>query len=223
MIFIWQIWGNTTNFYEEVNAADDAFMDEHNVDGDSGDHDMVAIMDLLQTLGVGVEEANRFSARVMRISAQPINPSFVEMYGCGNIVHAANHVLRNLNVDGLAAFDLRTAKPTGEAWDFSKRGDRKMALEFVKEKKPSWIIGSPPCTAFSQLQGLNFCKMDPSKVAQIIKEAKKHLHFVISLYHLQLSANRHFIHEHPVGATSWLDRYMLRRLRHHTVGITKSD
>ena len=132
--------GDTTNFYEEVNAADDAFMDEHNVDGDSGDHEMVALMDLLQTLGVGVEEANRFSAKVMRISAQPINPSFVEMYGSGNIVHAANHVLRNLNVDGLAAFDLRTAKPNGEAWDFSRRGDRKMALDYVKEKKPSWII-----------------------------------------------------------------------------------
>ena len=67
---------------------------------DSDDYEMIALMDILQTLGVGPEEANRFSAKIMRISAQPLNPTFVEMYGCGNIVHAANHVLRNLNVDG---------------------------------------------------------------------------------------------------------------------------
>ena len=110
------------------------------------------------------------------------------MYGCGNIVTAANHVLRNLNVTGLCAFDLRTAKPTGEAWDFSKKSDRTQALRYVKEKRPTWIIGSPPCTAFSQLQGLNFPKMDPDKVARIMKEAKAHLHFVISLYHLQIAS-----------------------------------
>ena len=75
--------GDNTNFYEEVDAADDAFMEGQNPvdDGDSGDHDMIALMQLLQTLGVGPEEANGSSAKVMRISAQPINPSFVEMYG----------------------------------------------------------------------------------------------------------------------------------------------
>ena len=125
------------------------------------------------------------------------------MYGCGNIVNAANHVLRNLNVDGLDAFDLRTSKPNGEPWDFSRRSDRKMALQYVHDHKPTWIVGSPPCTAFSRLQGLNFPKMDPAKVEAMLKEARRHLHFVISLYQIQLAHKRHFLHEHPVGATSW--------------------
>ena len=73
------------------------------------DHEMVAMMDVLQTLGVEPDDANRFSAKIMRIRNQPINPSFVEMYGCGSIVTAANTVLRNINVNGLAAFDLRTS------------------------------------------------------------------------------------------------------------------
>ena len=180
-------------------------------------------MDILQTPGVEPEDANRLSSRIMKISHQPLNPSFVEMYGCGNIVNAANHVLRNLNVSGLCASDLRTSKPGGEAWDFSKKSDRMQALKYVKEKKPTWVVGSPPCTAFSQLQGLNFPKMDPDRVARIMKEAKAHLHFVIYLYHIQLAEGRHFSHEHPQGATSWKDPRMLRLLKHPKVGTTVAD
>ena len=98
-----------TILYQEVN--DDDMEDKVEPD----DHEMVAMMDILQTLGVEPEDANRFSSRIMRISNQPLNPSFVEMYGCGNIVNAANHVLRNLNVSRVGAFYLRTSKPNGEA------------------------------------------------------------------------------------------------------------
>ena len=90
---------------------------------------MVAMMDILQTLGVEPEDANRFSSKITRISAQPLKQTFVEMYGCVNVVHAANHVLRNLNIEGLCAVDLRTAKPHGEKLDFSRQVDRKMALQ----------------------------------------------------------------------------------------------
>ena len=114
----------------------------------------------------------------------------------------ANGVLRNLNISGLDAFDLRTSKPDGMPWDFSRKADRVMAVNYVKTHRPTWIVGSPPCTAFSQLQAINYAKMDPEKVAARIREGKKHLHFVISLYKLQLDNKRHFLHEHPAGATS---------------------
>ena len=116
----------------EIDAADDEAMEMPNlIDDVDDDHEMISMMDILQTLGVEAEEANRFSSKIMRISAQPLNPTFVEMYGCGNVVRAANHVLRNLNVEGLCAFDLRTAKPDGERWDFSRQSDREMALRYV--------------------------------------------------------------------------------------------
>ena len=207
---------DTADFYKEV----DADMDDR---AEPEDNEMVAIMDILQTLGVEPEDANRFSARIMRVSHQPLHPSFVEVYGCGNIVNAANHILRNLNVSGLCAFDLRTAKHSGEAWDFSKKSDRVQALNYVKERKPTWIVGSPPCTAFSRLQGLNFPRMDPDRVARTMKEAKAHLHFVISLYHIQLAEGRHFLHEHPQGATSWKDPRMVRLLKRANVGVTVAD
>ena len=64
------------------------------------------------------------------------------------------------------------------------------------------------------VQGLNFLKMDPAKVERTLKEARRHLHFVISLYQIQLAGGRHFLHERPVGATSWKDPWMLRILQH---------
>ena len=206
---------DTTDFFREVDEAMEEPVGE--------DHEMIAMMDVLQTLGVEPDDANRFSAKIMRISNQPMNPTFVEMYGCGNIVTAANTVLRNLNVHGLAAFDLRTSKPSGVPWDFSKKSDRTEALKYVKERKPTWIVGSPPCTAFSRLQGLNFPKMDPARVAQIMKEARAHLHFVISLYHIQIAEGRHFLHEHPQGASSWKDPRMLRLLGNRIVNVAVAD
>ena len=174
---------DSTDFYKDVDEANDEAMEVPNlIDDIDDDHEMVAMMDILQTLGVEPEDANRFSSKILRIGAQPINPTFVEVYGCGNVVHAANHVLRNLNVKGLCAFDLRTAKPNGEKWDFSLQADREMALQYVRETKPSWVIGSPPCTAFSQLQQLNFPKMDPQEVARRKAEGLIHLQFVCKLY-----------------------------------------
>ena len=209
---------DTAEFYQEVDEAMTETAD------DNHDTEMVAMMDILQTLGVDVEDANRFCAKAVRTAAQHANePSFVEAYGTGRIVEQANGVLRNLNVKGLAAFDLRTRKEDGSPWDFSKTSDRKEALRYVKEKRPTWVIGSPPCTAFSRLQGLNFRKMSPERVKAIMDEGRRHLYFVISIYKLQLEAGRHFLHEHPQGATSWEDLQMQKLLAHPRVNSVVSD
>ena len=169
------------------------------------------------------EEANRFSAKVVRTAQGTRQQTFVEAYGTGRIVEHANNVLRNLNIKGLAAFDLRTSKEDGTPWDFSKASDRKNAILYIRENKPSWLVGSPPCTAFSQLQGLNFKNMHPDRVKAILKEGRRHLHFVISLYKIQIDAGRHFLHEHPAGARSWIDLQMQRLLSHPRVSSVVSD
>ena len=87
------------------------------------------------------------------------------MYGQGNLVKASHGCRRNLNVNGLRAFDLRTSKMSGEPWDFSKASDRKLARNIVEEDKPTWVIGSPPCTFFSAWnQGINYKKTAPERV-----------------------------------------------------------
>ena len=187
---------------------------------DVHDHEMTTMMDVLQCLGVSPESACTFSVKVLKSAAT----TFMEVYGRGAIMEAANGPERNLNVEGLQAFDLRTCKPNGETWDFTKKSDRMEALRIVKERKPMWLIGSPPCTAFSLLnEGLNYKKMDPVRVAAMRKEGRKHLHFMISLYRIQLEEGRHFLHEHPASASSWRDKELLNLLKHGRVNVVTMD
>ena len=85
-------------------------------------------------------------------------------------------------------------------WDFNKRADRKRAQEYIAKYRPKLIIGSPSCTAFSQLQNLN---PDSGERQRKWREGCRHLKFVIELYKQQIEAGRWFLHEHPAGATSW--------------------
>ena len=66
------------------------------------------------------------------------------MCGRESISAEANATHRNLNVKGLGAFDLRTLKTDGTAWDFSRRSDRKMAMERIDTQRPDFVVGSPP-------------------------------------------------------------------------------
>ena len=65
--------------------------------------------------------------------------------------------------------------------------------------------------------------MSPDKVKSILREGRRHLHFVISLYKVQLENGRHFLHEHPHGASSWQDVHMKKLLNHARVNSTVSD
>ena len=108
------------------------------------------------------------------------------MYGRGSSMHGANVDHTGLNIHGIDALDLRTRTPSGEPWDFSKRSDRRLALWLVRTRKLMWVIGSPPCTAFCTLQGINFAKMSTRRVQEILQTGRMHLHFMLSIYVEQL-------------------------------------
>ena len=40
-------------------------------------------------------------------------------------------------------------------------------------------------------------------VRRRLREARRHLAFCVSLYDGQLARGKHFLHEHPQGASSW--------------------
>ena len=169
-------------------------------------------MDVLQCLGVAPEIAANYAASIVRnkprfrqlasqlMTAQKViasisgrSPTFMEIYGRGRILEAAHGCRRNLNITGLDALDLRTSKPDGSPWNFDLPGDRREARRLVETQKPTWLVGYPPCTAFTRLNvQWNYHKMDPRRVEQMIDEGRRHLHFMISLYRIQLNAGRHF-------------------------------
>ena len=95
----------------------------------------------------------------------------MEFDGRGSIIKEANKARRCLNVKGLHALDLRTFRPDGSPWDFTNQRHRRDARRMVRELKPTWIIGSPPHTAFSIWNmGMNYKKMKPEDVAQKLEE-----------------------------------------------------
>ena len=76
------------------------------------------------------------------------------------------------------SLDLTRSDPaTGRAWDLATPAVQAKVKRMVLEQQPLFVIGSPPCTAFSQLQGLNNSKRDPTVVAQELAAACAHIMF----------------------------------------------
>ena len=91
------------------------------------------------------------------------------------------------------SLDLTMEDPmTGERWDLSKPEVRNRVRNLVRTTKPYFIIGSPPCTAFSPLQEISRAKRDPSAMRRQLREAKSHIRFCIELYKMQIAGKRHF-------------------------------
>ncbi len=103
------------------------------------------------------------------------------------------------------ALDITVLDPLdGEPWDFSLEHKRRRARQLVHEQKPFILIGSPECRQFSTWQALNTARsQDTAAIARAKAAAVVHLDFVAQLYHEQMEANRYFLHEHPLWATSW--------------------
>lgn len=67
----------------------------------------------------------------------------------------------------------------------------------------------PPCTAFSNLQGLARKKRDPRIVKQETDQAIGHLRFCTEIYRMQMKEGRLLMHEHPHSAPSWKTREVM--------------
>lgn len=113
-------------------------------------------------------------------------------------------------------------------WDFTKEKDRAIARDMMERDQPQLIIGSPPCTAFSSLQKMNEAKWrgQPGKEKQrhkVWSEAVKHAEFCLELYRYQLQHGGRFLHEHPLGASSWGIVAMQSLLQDSRVMQVKAD
>lgn len=203
---------------------------------------MVALVDFLQCLGVPADEACNVSSAVARnkplfphlrtqleeqqrlvAAISEAQPTFMELYGRGKLLDASQGCSRNLNLRGLGALDLRTCKSDGFHWDINLASGRQEAIELIRTQRPTWVIGSPPCTAFSRLNiNLNFPRMSPEVVQQRVQKGIRHLHFMCAIYKMQMKAGR-FFHEHPEGATSWSDPWMQRLLSQPSVRSVVAD
>ena len=101
-----------------------------------------------------------------------------------------------------AKLNLKAGEAMGftTVWDFDDTKDRKRAEDYINEERPLLLLGSPMCTAFSQLQRLNG---RGAHSAEKMKNAIGHMEFVIELYKMQIDGGKLFLLERPATASSW--------------------
>ena len=76
-------------------------------------------------------------------------------------------------------------------------------MRIIRNEKPFFLIVSPMCRAFSSLQIMNRENIGEAMFAAILEDARVHLKFAMDLCAMRVKANRYFLHEHPLAATSW--------------------
>ena len=113
------------------------------------------------------------------------------------------------------SLDLTTADNQGRAWDFDDPACRRRAVDLLEKSRPFLLVGSPMCTWFSTLMSLNFPRMSAEEIRQGMGRARRHLAFTFYLYGLQLRGGRHFLHEHPAGASSWKEPCVVDFIKAH--------
>ena len=100
-----------------------------------------------------------------------------QLYGRGGLSNEANGARRKLSIQGVGALDMRSQKPDGSNWNFKKRENKQMAMELIDKLQPTFVIRSPPCTPFSQLQGLNKGRRKPEVIQKELREGRAHIRF----------------------------------------------
>ncbi len=105
---------------------------------------------------------------------------------CGSAVYRVPLTLRAAREKTGASFDLVVDEGIVESWNFLTAEDRGWCWRRLKQKDPWIVIGSPPRTVFSRLQGLNNERGDPAKRQRKEVEGKVLLNFALDVYQWQI-------------------------------------
>ena len=105
-------------------------------------------------------------------------------------VHSPSRAINMARRMGLRAgwaLAITTKDDDGREWDFNQLEMRDRAIRKLLCDKPLLFIFSPMCTAFSQLNNINHCRMGPSEVQRRMEYGRRHLEFCMTLYNTQWS------------------------------------
>jgi hypothetical protein len=108
---------------------------------------------------------------------------------------------------------LETTKADGTYWDLSKEEDVE-ELKFLQEAEdPMMLVGSPPCTAFSNLLKMKRHSVHPGKYEQLRESGRLHLRNSVASYLRQIGRGRYFLHEAPSSADSFDEPEVIELLK----------
>ncbi len=109
-------------------------------------------------------------------------------------------------------------------WDLRSSRDQKSCLALIRSMQPLYLMLSPPCTMFSQMQNLCQKNRDEQRFQDRFAEAMVLLSFSLECFAEQVKNGRVAALEHPARASSWR-RPEVRALvsAHSGVKITEFD
>ena len=121
--------------------------------------------------------------------------------------------------------DIIVNDETGQPYDFSIKAQRTKAETLLDEQQPMLLIGSPVCTAFPAIQAINDIpgKRGPIIIAREKAAGQLHLDWCCYSYRKQISRGAYFLHDHPNGATSWMEPSVLGVLSLQGVQRIRAD
>ena len=157
-----------------------------------------------------------------REKARTARKIIAEIYSAPRVTAAAQRLPQYGIAAGLA-LDLTVDDETGKPYDFSDPKQRAKADKLFQEQQPFLLVGSPPCTPFSQIQAINPARRDPREIERELIAGRVHLEFCCSLYRKQIARGAYFLHEHPQGATSWREPCMQAMLQLSGVRRVRCD
>ena len=95
-------------------------------------------------------------------------------------------------------------------------------MEIVNDQRPRFLMLSPECTPYSNIQNLNMrTPMGKANVEAARRRGDVHLGFCVTLAQRQMDGGRYFVYEHPNSAASW-DNPSVDRLA-STPGVRRTE
>ena len=127
-------------------------------------------------------------------SMMTVHQGLAEYYSPARVVPVA----KSLGITAMLSLDLISG------WDFNRMYDRVVSLKILDTLCVMFLILSPPCTVFSELQRLwNFKKLSKEVVAEEWAAGMVHLEHAMACAVKQIKGGRYVVFEHPARASSW--------------------
>ena len=101
------------------------------------------------------------------------------------------NMVRKLGMRGGVSLDLIVPASDGFVWDFGRKHCRDKALDIIHDQKPLFLMLSPECTPYSNIQNLNMrTPQGKAKVEAASRRGDVHLRCCVTLAQAQMEGGR---------------------------------
>ena len=103
-------------------------------------------------------------------------------------------------IDSTLIIDLTARRDDGRFWDLGTREDRERLEQTQQEHQTELLIGSAPCISFRTSL---YPRGTKSQTDRVQDQERQYTRACIEAYKRQWIMGGHFLHEHPLHASSW--------------------